>query len=128
MMGVSAPTVWGIAKGSSVMSTYGKKAWGAYEMTRAAYEEQRAAEVQFSVWIEVKLHTTYQKGVYRLTVSSEPLLVQDYHLKHSVTVDWPNSSTQTFEALLYQQMHKLCRMLESASLDAQRQQAKLQRW
>jgi hypothetical protein len=110
------------------MSTYGKKSWGAYEMTRAAYDEQRAAEVNFSVWFEVKLHTTYQRGVYKLTITSQPLLVQDYHLKHSISIEWPNSSAQSFEALLYQQMHKMCRMLESAHLDVQRQQAKLDKW
>lgn len=106
------------------MSSRAKGGWGDYEFTRAAYDEQRHAEREFSVWIEVRLHTTYQRGVYELVLESKPLLVQDYHLHHAVKCTFPNSDMVRFESLLYQQMYKLCRMLESAHLDVQRQQAK----
>lgn len=110
------------------MSTSRKQSWGAYEFTRAAYDEQRHAEREFSVWIEVRLNTTFQRGVYELVVESKPLLVQDYHLHHTLKTTFPNSDMVSFETLLYQQMYKLCRMLESAALDAQRQQAKRDDW
>lgn len=110
------------------MSSRGKSGWGDYEFTRAAYDEQRHAEREFSVWIEARLHTTFQRGVYKLVLKSEPLLIQDYHLKHSISTTFPSADGVRFEAMLYQEMYKLCRMLESANLDAQRQATKAGKW
>ena len=106
------------------MSGRSRGGWGDYEFTRAAYDEQRHAEQEFSISIEARLHTTYQRGVYELVLESKPLMVQDYHLRHTVKTRFPNGDMVRFEGLLYQQMYKLCRMVESAHLDAQRQQAK----
>lgn len=110
------------------MTSKGRSSWGEYEFSRAAYDEQRTAERDFSCWIEVRLTTTFQRGVYELVLESKPLLVQDYHLHHTVKCTWPSAGLCAFPSLLYQQMHKLCRMLESSSADVQRQLAKQQKW
>lgn len=102
------------------MSIRSKSGWGPYEFTRPAYDAQRDAEVGYSVWIEHKLVTGYQKGVYCLVTSARPMLEHEYWLKHRITADWPNSSAISFEALLFQQVNKICRMVENAVLDHSR--------
>ena len=107
------------------MSSRSKSGWGAYEFTRAAFDEQRTAEITHSVWIEIRLHTTFQRGVYSLVIKSEPMLEADHHLRHAISCTFPNATYADFAATLYQEMYKLCRMLENAAQDAQRQRAKV---
>lgn len=105
------------------MSSKRSAGWGPYVFTQSAYAEQREAELKHGVWIVVELTTTFQKGVYKLTVRSSPLSEYDHRLKHSVSDTFPSSHAQSFEALLYQQMYKLCRMLDEAAADEARQRA-----
>lgn len=106
------------------MSTSRKSGWGPREFTLPTYEIQRAAENQHGVWIVVKLSTGFQRGVYRVVVASQPLVAHDYHLKHSVSEDWPNARVQSFEACLFSLMGKLSVMLDNAAADAERQRYK----
>lgn len=109
------------------MSTRSTSGWGPYTFTRSAYDEQREAEIRHGVKIEVELRTGFQRGVYELVVSSWPLMEYDYRLRHSVKDTFPSSHAQNFEALLYQQVYKLARMLEESAADVARQQAATQR-
>lgn len=106
------------------MSSKRSGGWGDYEFTRAAYDEQRNAEREFSCWIEIRMTTTFQRGVYELVLESKPLLEHDFHLHHSVKATFPSSDVVGLPSMLYQQMYKLCRMLDNANDDAQRQRAK----
>lgn len=107
------------------MSSRTRQGWGAYEFTRAADDEQKALEQKFSVWVEVSLHRCGQRGVYDVRVASVPMFDYDRHLKHSVTLPFPNGRAETFESLLYQLMYRLARMLEAAAEDAARQRTRL---
>jgi len=107
------------------MTTKAKGGWGSYEFTRPAYDEQRECEKAYCVQITVELDTSFQKGVYRLRVTSRPVFQKDGHLRHAVSCDWPSSTAQSFEACLYQQVYKIARMVEQAYADAARQQEKL---
>jgi len=110
------------------MSSKPKAGWGSYEFTRPAYEMQRATEIEHSVWIDIKLSTTFQKGVYRVVVASSPIVAHDYHLKHSVSEEFPGTRVQSFEALLFGLLSKLSVMLDNAAADVNRQRAKRDGW
>jgi len=109
------------------MTSRKKTGWGAQAFTSAAHLEQQTCEKRYLVMFVVSIDWTAQRGVYRLRIRSEPTFKVDVHLKHSVAVDWPNATTESFEACLYQQTYKLCRMVEQAQQHAEEQAALLKR-
>ena len=86
---------------------------GAYEFTRAAYDELMDAAHRYQIGVAIALMPSESKGVWRLCVEA-------VHLDRIATAPpiaswegtWPNSSVQTFEAFLYAALHRLVRMVE----------------
>lgn len=97
---------------------------GEYAFTRAAYDEQRDAEVRYATKWRTSLGTTFQKGVWSLRVEAEALTGECRgRVIASYEACWPNAQATTFAAFLYQCNHRVARMVESHWHDEQRKGA-----
>src|SRR3569832_2425522 len=110
------------------MSSKPKAGWGSYEFTRPAYEMQRATEIEHTKKNKNKHTTTNQKRKKRDKETTRPNEAHDYHLKHSVSEEFPGTRVQSFEALLFGLLSKLSVMLDNAAADVNRQRAKRDGW
>jgi len=94
---------------------------GEYAFTRAAYDEQRDAEVRYATKWASTLGTTFQKGVWSLRVEATALTGEcKGRVIASYEASWPNAQATTFAAFLYQCNHRVARMVESHWLDESR--------
>lgn len=90
-----------------------KGSWGPYEFTRAASEEVLLSQASYNVTWAIACLPTKRAGVWALTVQvldtkgrAVPPTVVRYQ------AEWPNSTTQSFEAFLYGLCHRTARMVE----------------
>src|ERR1044072_7258235 len=91
---------------------------------RAAYDEQRDCEVTYGVKWTVCLSTTFQRGVYELSLTAYATVgPRKGAVVASYKASWPNSSTLAFGSFLYQCSHRMSRMVENWALDVGKEEA-----
>jgi hypothetical protein len=93
-----------------------KSGAGAYEFTRAAYDELADAQKQYKLQFIIALLPDEQKGIWVLHVEGHDMS-SDAAGRPVVswTGRWPNSMLQTFEAFLYGACHRVVRMSEACA-------------
>lgn len=102
----------------------GRGASGDDLFVRAAYDEQRDSEVEYGTSWTVALTTTFQRGVYDLSITVYGRVgPMAGRVLCSYKNSWPNAEAQSFGAFLYQCSHRCARMVEAYALDVGRQES-----
>jgi hypothetical protein len=125
MMREYPPLVVRAVDQEEVMSRVRGSYYADEEFMRAAHEVVRDVEQSHGVTIVIELWPTYQRGVFTVRVASQETMERDIHLRHSTSLDFPNSRSMSLPATLYSCLLKLAMMLAEADASAKRQQSKL---